>query len=237
MTMDNRDIQITNAIHLIYNCTEDEIHRHGEQMDLLVSRIGAVRSLPDRTDQSQPLIATREFLDKVQSSLDATYDMQDCNIVEFLIIAMRRKTLSTNENASLSFCSLGRGSNEIDRQSHVQCALYHAIACNGTDDPLERSSNREEFYLGKIPAYCKKVNAELAVMRRCIRTGSKLEYLRRAAGGPGLLTVLAPVVTSVSSVPWPVLQEVPTLMKEYPLILKASHDFKGRSSNLNAAYK
>ncbi|OKL55293.1 hypothetical protein UA08_09442 [Talaromyces atroroseus] len=234
--MDSRDVQITHAIDFIYNCTEDEIHRHGEQMNLLVSRIGAVRSLPNRTDKSQPLIAAHQFLAKVQSSLDATYDMQDCNIVEFVIIAMRRKTLSTNENASLAFCSLGRGSNEIDRQLHVQCALYHAIACYGTDDPLTRSSNREEFYLGKIPAYCDKVNAELAVMRRCIRTGSKLEYLRRAAGGPGLLTVLARVVTSLNLVPWPVLQKVAMLMEEYPLILAASHDFKDQSSNLNAAY-
>lgn len=54
--MDNRDEQITHAIALINTCIEEEINRHGEQMNLLLRRIGSVRNLPDRTDQSQPLI-------------------------------------------------------------------------------------------------------------------------------------------------------------------------------------
>lgn len=240
-TIDTMDVtpsgKIAQAINLLIHCTNEEIDHHGEQVARLLDRIGPRHGWSKGSKAHSRMLTAETFLLKMEQSVGSIQYLWCWSMVETVIDAMQKKIPPNTENASLAFGSLDNTSSHIERLLHVQFALYHAYACYGSYDDVSRPSNPEKFYQGKIPTYCKTVQAETSVMRRGISRGTKTDHLRTCTGGPGISILVAPMVASLDLVAWSELQRVPTLIEHYPSILTACHDLHAQAIDIGAMYK
>ncbi|KAH8691926.1 hypothetical protein BGW36DRAFT_362953 [Talaromyces proteolyticus] len=232
MDTHKEDDYVNWASQFLTSLSSDNIIRHRAALDPIIEHIGPLLGWTRPTPGTSRMITAKELLDLMQSSLRIIQSFLAWDMVDFIVA----HTLKPGGN---SLASLRPMPDVFGLLLHTLYILGHTTACYGPDvDHSARASNREEFFKGKIPAYCKTNKLDRSTMERCIGRGSKASLLGVQVQEPGIVVVAAPVISSFSLVSYREIDKAAGLLLSgrYPHVMELARQFSKKKEKYQKAF-